>query len=287
MKISFIGTGYMGAPMAEKLIEAGNDVAVFNRTVEKAKPLENKGAKVLEQFTDAVDYGDAVIFMLSDYSAITSLIGESGYSGFNGKTIIQMSTIAPGESLALKRDIENSGGVYLEAPVLGSIPQIKSKSLIVLVGSSDKQFEGYKDLFKAFSDDVRYIGEVSKAAAIKLALNQLIVGVTSVFSMSLGFVRENEIDVEQFMDIVRKSALYAPTYDKKLNNYMNDDFSDPNFPLKHLLKDLNLIIDAFLDKQINIETLKGIKKVLEDGLHEGLGELDYSALYKVIHKNLK
>lgn len=285
MKISLIGTGYMGAPMAEQLIEAGNKLGVYNRTYKKAEPLGDKGAEVFDKFIDAIEFSDTLIFMLSDFFAINALLKDVDLSAVKDKTVIQMSTIAPDESSALQTRIENAGGEYFEAPVLGSIPQIKSKSLIVLVGSTKDQFDKYKDLFHAFSGDVRHIGEVTKAAAIKLALNQLIVGITSVFSMSLGFVRESNIDVEQFMDIVRNSALYAPTYDKKLENYLSGDFSNPNFPLKHLLKDLNLMIDAFLDKQINIETLKGIHKVLEDGINEGLGELDYSSLYKVIHKN--
>ncbi len=284
MKLSLIGTGYMGFPIAVKLIEAGHELGVFNRTVQKAEPLLEKGAIVFNKFKDSVEFADTIIIMLSDIKAINALLGEMDLSIMKGKTVIQMSTIAPGESLELRERFQDFGADYFEAPVLGSIPQIETKTLIVLAGSDNQQFESNKELFSAFSNDIRHIGAVGQASSLKLALNQLIIGMTSVFSMSLGFVRERGLDTDVFMDIVRNSALYSPTFDKKLDNYLSRDFSNPNFPLKLLLKDLNLIIDAFSSEQINIEALKGMQRILKEGVEDGLGEMDYSALYNVIHK---
>jgi len=282
MKIGFIGTGLMGYPMAEKLIEAGHELFIFNRTKEKALPLEKLGAELCAGINLLCEKSDCIIPMLSDVTAIKKVF-EGVEVELNRKTIIMMSTISPKESLELKNRFENNGAEYLEAPVLGSIPQIKSKSLITLVGSSPEQCEKWKHLFEAFSDKIEYIGEVGQASSFKLGLNQLIIGLTTVFSMSLGYVRENNLDVDKFMDVLRNSAIYAPTFDKKLSQMMERDFSNPNFPLKHLLKDLNLMIDEFGSAGINVETLKGIQSVIEKGIELGDSDEDYSSIYNSVH----
>ena len=284
MKVSLVGTGYMGYPMAEKLLEAGYELVVYNRTAEKAQPLEEKGAVVCETFNEACSLSKVILIMLSDFNAIKEMLDRIDLHLLDGKTIVQMSTIAPDESINLGEQLSAYGAEYVEAPVLGSIPQIKEKSLIVLFGGEQKQLTPLNEIFESFSNKIEHIGKVGEASAMKLALNQLIVGLTTIFSMSLGFVRESGLNVEKFMSIVGESALNAPTFSKKLVNYQSRKYDNPNFPLKHLLKDLNLIHDAFSKKNINVDALTGIQKILNEGIENGLGELDYSALYEVVHK---
>ncbi|MCB0731786.1 MAG: NAD(P)-dependent oxidoreductase, partial [Ignavibacteriae bacterium] len=241
MKLGLIGTGLMGAPLAKKILDAGYELNVYNRTKTKVLEIEKYGGKVYSEINQLIKESDAIILILSNYDAIYETLFDSGVNEFDSKIIIQMSTIAPNESIELHNKILKLRGEYFEAPVLGSIPQIVNGELIVLVGSEIEQFEKWKKLFASFSNNILHVGEVGKAAAMKLALNQLIISETVAFSMSLGFVRENELDVNQFMDILRNSALYASTFDKKLDNMLNRDFSNPNFPLKHLLKDLDLM----------------------------------------------
>ncbi|MBN1300538.1 MAG: NAD(P)-dependent oxidoreductase [Melioribacteraceae bacterium] len=284
MKLSLIGTGYMGFPMSEKLLEAGHELAVFNRTIEKARKLESKGAVVCSSIIEAVSLSDTILLMLTDYQAIKALLDQIELNSLSGKSILMMGTISPKESMLLRDQLSGYNVDYSEAPVLGSIPQIIDKSLIVLFGGSKQQLQNHKKIFTAFSGKTEYIGEVGEASKMKLALNHLIVGITTVFATSLGYIRENKLNVDQFMEIVRKSALYAPTYDKKLQNYLDRNFDNPNFPLKHLLKDVNLMIESFSENAINVHQLNGIQKILIDGINAGLGDADYSALYNVIHK---
>ena len=112
-----------------------------------------------------------------------------------------------------------------------------------MVGSTPVQFERWKELLQNFCPEPIYVGEVGTAAAMKLALNQLIAGLTSTFALSLGFVRLSGLKVEQFMDVVRQSALYAPTFEKKLARMCEGNYANPNFPTKHLLKDTNLFLN--------------------------------------------
>jgi 3-hydroxyisobutyrate dehydrogenase len=193
-----------------------------------------------------------------------------------------MGTISPQDSLSLQARLEKSGGEYLEAPVLGSIPEAKSGKLLVMVGSTKEQFSQYLELLSYFGEEPMYIGEVGTAAALKLALNQLIASLTTAFGMSLAFLAAQGVDREKFMTILRQSALYAPTFDKKLGRMSDRNYDNPNFPTKHLLKDVDLFLQQA--EGINLDTmpLQAVRQILAKTLDLGLGEQDYAALYDAL-----
>ena len=283
MKIGLIGTGLMGTPLAKKIILAGYSLNVFNRTLSKTTELKQFGANISVEFSELVKESDVIILMLSDYDAIDEVLLNSNVSQYEGKTIIQMGTIAPSESKEIERRITKLRGNYFEAPVLGSIQQIINGELIVLIGGKEDDFSKWKIMFSSFSNKIMHIGKVGDASAMKLALNQLIASETVAFSMSLGYLRENNLNIEKFMEILRNSALYAPTFDKKLPNMLERNFSNPNFPVKHLLKDLDLILGEFGENDIDTNSLKGIRKILVDSMQKGFADHDYSALYNSVH----
>jgi len=224
--------------------------------------------------------------MLSDYEAIRDVLFVPDCTrALSGRTVIQMGTISPEESVTLSKQIKEHGGDYFEAPVLGSIPEAMEGNLIVMVGASSDQFERWSGLLRCFGPEPLLIGRVGQAAALKLAMNQLIAGLTSAFSLSLAFVQRSGVPPEHFMDILRKSALYAPTFDKKRRRMLERDFSDPNFPTKHLAKDIGLIIRSA--RSLNLETagLEGVRQIIEKAMHRGQGEEDYSAIHNIIYPN--
>ncbi|MGY6530685.1 MAG: NAD(P)-dependent oxidoreductase [Cyanobacterium sp.] len=283
-KIAVFGTGLMGLPMTQKLAEAHLSVMGYNRSAQKLEPLKEQNVPVTTNAQEAIAFADCLILMLSDFSAIQKVILSSN-SSFTQKTIIQMGTIAPDESKQLLKEINAKGGEYLEAPVLGSIPQVKQGQLLLMVGATPQQFEQWQYLFKIYSPEPNLIGEVGQAAALKLALNQMIAGLTSTFALSLSFLQQQGVSLDIFMDILRDSALYAPTFDKKLTRMVENNFDNPNFPTKHLLKDINLFLDATEGKNINNIALKGIQGVVESAMEKGYQDGDYSALIEGIKKN--
>lgn len=283
MKVGFIGTGLMGQPMAQRLLDAHLSVIAYNRTQSKLEPLQQAGAEIADSPEDVIQASDCVILMLTNASAIQEvLLSDSSQQHLPGCTIIQMSTIAPTESKEIHDAVVAAGGDYLEAPVLGSIPQAKSGKLQVMVGASPELFQKWSELLKHLGEPV-LIGAVGSAAATKLALNQLIASLTSAFALSLGFVQRQGVEVEQFMQILRESALYAPTFDKKLQNMLERNFANPNFPAKHLLKDTNLFIREAQSLGLNISSLEGVREVLETTQQLGLSDDDYSSLFSAIN----
>jgi 3-hydroxyisobutyrate dehydrogenase len=126
------------------------------------------------------------------------------------------------------------------------------------------------------------MGQVGTAAATKLALNQLIGSLTSAFSISLALVQNSNVNLEAFMDILRQSALYAPTFDKKLQRMVDQNYSNPNFPTKHLLKDMHLSRTAAQAHGIDTQLIEAIIQITERSIQQGQGDSDYSALYSTI-----
>ncbi|MFM6191662.1 NAD(P)-dependent oxidoreductase [Planktothrix sp.] len=282
MRIGMIGTGLMGFPMAMRLLETGYPVIVYNRTTSKVEPLREAGATVAGTPQGLIATSDCILLMLTNQDAIESVLFRSEFQSFlSGKTVISMGTISPTDSKTIQKEILKAGGNYLEAPVLGSIPEAKAGTLQIMVGSTEAQFDQWLNLLK-FLGEPKYIGEVGSAAALKLALNQLIASLTTAFALSLNFVQQQGVDLELFMDILRKSALYAPTFDKKLQRMLEENYENPNFPVKHLLKDTNLFLQEAVKMGLNASSLAGVKAILEATQKLGKSDDDYSALFTAI-----
>jgi 3-hydroxyisobutyrate dehydrogenase-like beta-hydroxyacid dehydrogenase len=166
----------------------------------------------------------------------------------------------------------------VEAPVLGSIPQADTGSLQVMVGGSTEQADRLGPLLSRLGTDVRLVGEVGSAAALKLALNQLIGSLTGAFATSLAFVRAAGISPELFMDVLRPSALYAPTFDRKLGRMLDGEYSNPTFPLRLLRKDVDLFSRAGRAAGVEPRLARAVLDAIDDASGKGHADDDYSAI---------
>lgn len=282
MKIGLMGTGLMGQAMAKTLAATDLSIMAYNRTAEKLTPLKEVGIETTTSPQNLVSACDGIMVMLSDATAITeTLLSSETAKALSGRTVIQMGTIAPRETREFTDKIKAQGGDYLEAPVLGSIPQAQSGTLQIMVGGSQAQFNQWSPILSHLGEPF-LVGDVGKAAALKLGLNQLIVSLTGAFSLSLSFIKKEGVDVETFMSVLRESALYAPTFDKKLNRMNDHNYSNPNFPTKHLLKDTRLFLEEAKTEGLTVSSLQGMETILEAALELGLGDQDYSALFEVV-----
>lgn len=282
MKVSVLGAGLMGSPFSLRLLGEGHEVTVYNRSSDKLTHLISKGANITTNPCDAIANSKIIIMMLSGYSAITEVLFSTPID-MEDKLFVQMGTISPNESRELFTRISRLGAKYIEAPVLGSIPEALSGKLIVMVGGSLDDFNYVVPILDCLGEKPILIGDVGTAAALKLAMNQLIAALTTAFSLSLGFCMRNGVDTEIYMDVVRKSALYAQTYDKKLKKYLERNFDGANFSAKHLNKDVNLFLADAESLGMDCSSLQGIAKITTQAIKQGLGDKDYSAIYEIIN----
>jgi 3-hydroxyisobutyrate dehydrogenase len=282
MNIALIGTGLMGQALAEHLLDCQHELTVYNRSTEKAQQLQQIGASLALDAQTAVDAAEIILMMLSDADAIHAVLDTLELESLNNKMLIQMGTIAPDESREIAKRIRAHGGRYLECPVLGSLPEARSGTLILMAGGEQADYDAALPLLEQIGKQTQLIGDVGQGATVKLAMNQLIAGLTATFSLSLALVEKERIDVEKFMTIVRDSALYAPTFDKKLDRMLQRDYSKPNFPTKHLAKDTRLFLSVAEQLGLDTRALQGVKGLLETSLEMGLADTDYAALYAAV-----
>jgi 3-hydroxyisobutyrate dehydrogenase len=274
----------MGAPMVLTLQRCGHAVMAYNRSEAKLQPLAEQNIQTTTVAAGVLQACDCTILMLADAAAIAdTLFTPETQAALAEHTVIQMGTIAPDQSRNLQARVESAQGSYSEAPVLGSIPQVKDGSLIVMVGSTPEQFHQWQPLLTGLGEQVWHLGPVGSGAAVKLAMNQLIGSLTTAFALSLALVQRENIDIDRFMDIVRNSALYAPTFDKKLSRMCDRNFAHPNFPTKHLLKDMQLFAQAAHAADLDPALADTVADVVQHAIAQGLADQDYSALYAAIN----
>ena len=316
MKIGIMVIGLMGRAFVERFMSCstGNDdftISAYNRSTKKLDDLKHSGVDICDSAEGLIDSSQVIILMASDASAIDALLPlnsadldstdlgsvnsgsvDSGTASpesaaprsasLAGKTILQMATIAPQQSRELCTAVERCGGRYLEAPVLGSIPEASNGNLIIMAGGRRDVFDDVLPVLEILGSAPRYIGQVGSGAALKLAMNQLIAALTAGFSLSLAYAMKNGVDTELFMDTVRDSALYAKTYDKKLEKYLSRDFGSANFSTRHLLKDIRLFIEDARAAGLDTDALQGIERITSKAVDSGMATMDYSSIFEII-----
>lgn len=292
MSVALLGTGLLGAAIGTRLLAQGQRLHAWNRDPERLLPLAALGAVPCTEPSQAVQACDWVITVLSDGPATRSVLercglirpaagGPDAMPAFSGRRVLQMATIAPGESRAIAEALSRSGHAYLEVPVLGSRPEALAGTLQVMAAGPEPLFQHAMPLLRLLGGDPQLLGAVGAALETKLALNQLIASLTHAFSLSLHLVRRSGVEVERFMELLRGSALYAPTFDKKLLRMLEDNYSQPNFPTAHLRKDLLLFLEAARSHGLNTRGLQGLADVLSAAAGSELDALDYSALHRL------
>lgn len=277
--IALLGTGLLGEAIGQRLLQQGLSLRVWNRTPARCNSLLEAGATAIGDLNGAAHGCDAVITVLRDGAVTAEVVQALG--PLQGTTVIPMGTMGVGESRALASQTAEQGGDYLEAPVLGSKPQALNGTLLVMAGGSDAVFARHQGLLKHLAETPQRVGPVGSGAATKIALNQLIASLTHSFSLSLRLIQQAGVPVETFMEILRPSALYAPTFDKKLQRMLDGEYSDPNFSTALLRKDLLLFLSEAADQGLKANGLQGVAALLERASDTELDAQDYCALHEL------
>ncbi|MDC3048238.1 NAD(P)-dependent oxidoreductase [Synechococcus sp. AH-736-A19] len=277
--VAVLGTGLLGTAIAQRLLNVGIDVHIWNRAQERSRGLIEAGAQALNSPSEAPRSCDSLITVLRDGPVTEAVLNDIG--PLDGSTLITMGTVGVTESQALAAQAAQQGGQYLEAPVLGSKPQALNGTLLVMAGGEAQVFKEQQPLLAHLCQDPLLVGPVGSGAATKLALNQLIASLTHSFSLSLQLIQRTGVPVETFMAILRPSALYAPTFDKKLQRMLDHTYADPNFSTALLRKDLRLFLEEATTAGLQDQGLSGLLSLLEQAKDTDLDEQDYCALHEL------
>jgi 2-hydroxy-3-oxopropionate reductase len=178
MRISLLGTGLMGAPMARRLCAAGLEVTVWNRSPEKARPLVADGARVATVLADAVRGAEVVVTMIEHGEAVEDLLFRQGLADAlpEGSLMVDMSSIRPAQARAHAAALVERGVAHLDAPVSGGTLGAQAGTLAIMAGGEAEDFARAAPVFTPLGRATR-VGPHGAGQLAKLA-NQMIVGIT-------------------------------------------------------------------------------------------------------------
>jgi len=277
--VALLGSGLLGEAIGQRLLNQGVDLKVWNRTSERCQTLTEAGAQAVDDLSSVAADCSSVITVLRDGPVTQQVVAELG--DLQGRCLMPMGTMGITEIRHLDQQVQKQNGTCLEAPVLGSKPQAANGTLLVMAGGTQELFDQQRPLLDHLSQQPMLVGPIGSGAATKLALNQLIASLTHAFSLSLRLVQQAGVPVETFMAILRPSALYAPTFDKKLQRMLDGHYSDPNFSTALLRKDLRLFLEEATAAGLQSQGLQGLDTLLEQSSGGALDDLDYCALHEL------
>jgi 3-hydroxyisobutyrate dehydrogenase-like beta-hydroxyacid dehydrogenase len=282
MRVAFLGMGIMGRPMAANLVKAGHEVSIWNRTT--GKDLE--GARTASSPSDAARGAEVVWMCLADTKAVENvLFGPSGAEEAltEGVIIADSSTISPSATLRFAERVKRRGVHYVDAPMTGSKIAAESGSLIFMVGGEEPVLASLGPLFQSMGKQVFHMGDTSKGQATKLAMNLQIALIYEGFAEALTLATKLGVDINRLMPLVQASMVRSGVVDYKAPFIMKRDFS-PNFPLRLMLKDIHLTLEAAKEARVRLPGLEAVEEIYDLAAEEGQQDLDYAATLTLLEK---
>jgi 3-hydroxyisobutyrate dehydrogenase-like beta-hydroxyacid dehydrogenase len=280
--IAFIGVGAMGGRMAARLLDAGHDLTVYNRTREKAEPLARAGATVADTPADAVRDAELVITMLTDPAALQTVVeGPDGVATglAPGATVVDMSTVGPDEIARLVTGLPEGTGL-LDAPVLGSIGEAEEGTLRLFVGGPDELVARWTPVLEALGT-VLHAGDLGAGAAAKLVANSTLFGVLGVIGESVALADGLGLDPEVTREVLGATPLgeQVARRDAVLGGA---DVPTVRFALALARKDSELVMGAAERRGIDLRLAAAARSWLADAEAAGRGGSDYSVVLQTI-----
>lgn len=276
--IAFLGLGVIGRPMAERLLEAGHDLVVWNRTSAKMQALTERGARPAASPRSAAETSDVVVTMLTDGPAVLEVMQRPDglLAGLEpGKALCDMSTIDMASSSQLAEICRGRSIGFVRAPVLGNRHAARSGKLLVFAGGPVDALARCEPVFAALGEKTWRWDHVEPATAMKLALNLLLAGMMEIFAESMVFAAGAGVDPRTLLDAIGASALAAPMYPSKGRTIL--DGGTPNFFLRNMRKDLRLVLASARDVKTPLPVATALEAAYA-AAEPALGESDYSAV---------
>jgi 3-hydroxyisobutyrate dehydrogenase len=282
MRVAFLGMGIMGRPMAVNLVKAGHDVTVWNRSSGKAV----EGARVAESPAEAAREAEAVWMCVSDTKAVENILfGQQGVaSGIApGAIVVDSSTISPTAEHRFAEKLSAKGVHYVDAPVTGSKVGAENGTLIFIVGGEEETLAKLDPLFKAMGKQVFRMGGTSKGQAAKLAMNLQIALIYEGFAEALTLATKLGVNADTMLPLIQASMVRSGVVEYKAPFILKRDFS-PNFPLRLMLKDIHLALDAAKEARVKLPGLETVEEVYEMASEDGHEDQDYAATLTLLEK---
>jgi 3-hydroxyisobutyrate dehydrogenase-like beta-hydroxyacid dehydrogenase len=275
--VAVVGLGAMGSRIARRLLKAGHELHVWNRTAEKAAPLVEAGAVAAATPAEAAARAEVVLTMVADPAALRDVTeGEDGVAAGAGEgaTVIEMSTVGPDAVRRLASVLGERVGL-LDAPVLGSRSEAEEGTLTVFVGGPDELAARWTPLLSALGSPL-HVGPLGSGAAAKLVVNTTLVGTIGVLGEALALAEGLGLPREKAFEVLAATPLAAQA-ERRRESVESGDYP-PRFALYLARKDAELVVEAARAAGVDLRLTEAARSWLAEAEEAGLGDRDYSAV---------
>jgi 3-hydroxyisobutyrate dehydrogenase-like beta-hydroxyacid dehydrogenase len=244
-KLGFVGVGYMGRPIAQRLLESGFRLSAYDRHRTKAEELIRYGGTVAESVAELSSSCDVVLSCLATDEAVLNIYkGADGAfaNAHRGSLVIDLSTVNPETSQELSRLGSERGVDVLDVTISGSTPAAERGALTLFGGGDAGCFAAAESIFRVIASKYFYLGPSGSGATMKLVVNSLLgIGMQAIAeAVALG--EKAGLDRNRLLEVLSETVVVAPAHVGKLERAMKSDYS-PQFPLRLMNKDFGLILN--------------------------------------------
>ena len=244
-KLGFVGIGYMGRPIAQRLLKAGFKLIAYDRHRTKAEELIQFGGTVAESVAQLSSGCDVVLSCLASDEAVLNIYkgADGAFANVHpGSLVIDLSTVNPQTSQELSRLGSARGVGVLDVTISGSTPAAEQGALTLFGGGDQGCFAAAESIFRVIARKYFYLGPSGSGATMKLVVNSLLgIGMQAIAeAVALG--EKAGLDRDRLLDVLSETAVVAPAHVGKLARAMKGDYS-PQFPLRLMNKDFGLILN--------------------------------------------
>ena len=269
----------MGAPMALRLIAAGHELSVWNRTEGRTEPLAREGAIVAGTPAEAELGADVVITMLFDDAAHEEvLFGANGLLDAlsPGALHVSCSTISAALSERLTAEHARRGHAYVAAPVFGRPNVAEEGRLWIVMAGEDTAVAKARQLLEPLARGISVIGkEPRQAHALKLGGNFLISAMIHSLAESFVYAETQDIEPETFLNAVNSALFQSPFY-AAYGNVMLHPPSQPGATVQLGAKDLRLLREAAAERNVRVSLAEEMAAIFAEALRAGMGQTDWA-----------
>jgi 3-hydroxyisobutyrate dehydrogenase len=278
--VAVLGTGIMGSAMAHNLLSAGMEVRVWNRSREKAEPLEKDGAEVVDNPADAARGANFILTMLADADVVEEAVGGDVLPALAEDGVwLQMSTVGEGGNERLAGLAADFGVAYVDAPVLGTKQPAEQGQLIVLASGPEEVRERSEQAFGAVGSKTVWLGEAGEGSRLKLVVNNWIVGILGVLAETVAFANTIGVDPARFLETIEGGPLGLPYAQLKGGMMIEEDFPT-SFSANLARKDAALVLESASDHDLPLRIAEAVTALFDEAIQAGHGEDDMAAVYR-------
>jgi 3-hydroxyisobutyrate dehydrogenase len=284
-RLGFVGIGYMGRPIAQRLLESGFRLTAYDRDRKKAEGLIGYGGTVAESVAELSSSCSVVLSCLpTDETVLNVYRGPDGAfaNALRGSLVIDMSTVYPETSQELSKLGSQHGVEVLDVTISGSTPAAQQGALTLFGGGDPGSFDAAESIFRVIARKYFYLGPSGSGATMKLVVNSLLgIGMQAIAeAVALG--EKAGLDRNRLLDVLSQTAVVAPAHTGKLQRAMNNDYT-PQFPLRLMSKDFGLILKLATAAGARMPAAEAAFEVNASQLAEGV-EQDFSAVILQMEK---